>query len=130
VALDVRVDPYFDVVQWAEVRTGRRPQHPDEERWLRPPPDVALTALRGDREEDLEACRSLADWARGQGYLALLAPSAAAEDEQTLDIYPENRPARIELEVTDLRFPLNYGDDALLDAEGVFGGLPPGPDDG
>lgn len=65
-----------------------------------PPPEVPLAALQSDERADLEACRVLADWARIQGYLALHAPSAAAEDERVLAIYPENLPARLDLRKT------------------------------
>lgn len=124
VALDVEVDATFDVAAWAEVETGRRTRHPDEDRWLWPPPDVPLTAFRGDEADDLEACRRLADWARTHGYLALLAPSAAVDDEQVLAVYPENRPARIDIRDADLRHPLNYGEDAFIDDAGDVRGLP------
>lgn len=63
VALHVTVDPVFDVGEWAELQTGRRTKHSDQARWFWPPPDLGLGSLTGDDPADLEACRTLADWA-------------------------------------------------------------------
>ena len=43
--------------------------------------------LTGDDPDDLEKCRVLADTAREQGYAAIIAPSAAVDDEKNLMIY-------------------------------------------
>lgn len=118
VALEVLVDPVFDVVTWAEMLTGRRERHPEAEGWRWPPPTVSPASLVGDTTEDLEACRTLADWARNEGYLGLHASSAADQDERVLAIYPENVPQQLDVQMTTVRLPLNYGDDPVLDTEG------------
>lgn len=43
--------------------------------------------LLGDSEEDLEQCRSLADYIRSQGYAGIVAPSSALPSERNLIIY-------------------------------------------
>ena len=48
---------------------------------------VTTQILTGDDPEDLEACLTLADWARSQGYQGLLVPSVAAHDAVNLIIY-------------------------------------------
>lgn len=74
--------------------------------------------LESDEPEDLEACRELADWARGQEFLALLVSSAAAPERTNLVIFPENRPREISLRETSVRVALNYGPDPFLDEAG------------
>lgn len=73
----------------------------------------------GDGDEDLEACRCVADWARTHGFVALLAPSAALEGARVLAIYPENAPRHLRLLETGVRHPLTGG--AI--AERSFAGL-------
>jgi hypothetical protein len=43
--------------------------------------------LIGDSEDDLEQCRSLADYIRSQGYAGIVAPSSALPGEKNLIIY-------------------------------------------
>jgi hypothetical protein len=85
-------------------------------RRLLPPIDFAR--LTGDTDADLEHCRQIADWARRQGYLAILAQSAALASELVLAIYPENRPGDLRIDADSGPFPLNYGDDPFLDDDG------------
>jgi RES domain-containing protein len=69
---------------------------------------VALPTLLGDEEADLESCRTVADWARSEGYRAILAPSAAREGERVLAIYIEGPVRNLDWEVGSDRIPLNY----------------------
>lgn len=115
VALDVWVDPVFDLVTWLEEpRPIRVPGLPGRSR----PPDLSRDQATGDGATDLEACRRVADWVRTHGFVAVLAPSAALEGERVLAIYPENAPRHLRLLETGVRHPLNYGDRAVLDAHG------------
>jgi RES domain-containing protein len=43
--------------------------------------------LTGDSEDDLEQCRSLADYIRSQGYAGIVTPSSALPSEKNLIIY-------------------------------------------
>jgi hypothetical protein len=73
-----------------------------------------LEALTGDAESDLEACRTLADRARLDGFRAMLAPSAAQVGERILAIYSEGRAADLWLREGVDRLPVNYGLTALI----------------
>jgi hypothetical protein len=64
--------------------------------------------LTGDRAEDLEACRSLADLARQQGYCAILSRSAALPGATNLDLYIDGPAGNYHLEHGSDRFPINY----------------------
>ncbi len=81
-------------------------------------PPIEADRLVGDADADLEHCRTLADWARQHGYLAIQAPSAAVEGELTLPIYPENRPRDLRITVHAEPTPLNYGSDPFVNPEG------------
>lgn len=78
-------------------------------------PLISPDRLSADDRESLEHCRVIADWARNRGFLAILAPSAAAVGERTLAIYPENRPSKLTIEIREEPVPLNYGDNPLID---------------
>lgn len=69
---------------------------------------VTLSTLTGDEEADLETCRTIADWARSEGYRAILAPSAAREGERVLAIYIEGPVRNLDWDVGPDRIPLNY----------------------
>ncbi|MDQ3607059.1 MAG: RES family NAD+ phosphorylase [Gemmatimonadota bacterium] len=81
-------------------------------------PPIEADRLVGDGDADLEHCRTLADWARQHGFLAIQAPSAAVEGELTLPIYPENRPRDLWIAVHAEPTPLNYGSDPFVDPDG------------
>ena len=55
---------------------------------------VTSEALVGDDDSDLEACLRIADWARANGYRAIMTLSAARNSERVLVIYLEG-PARL-----------------------------------
>ncbi len=48
---------------------------------------ISSGIMTGDKADDLEACREVADWARSQDYQGLLVPSAAASGDVNLIIY-------------------------------------------
>jgi hypothetical protein len=78
-----------------------------------PPGDIL-----GDRPEDLELCRSLADRVRDAGYVGLRAPSAADPEGVAFVLFPENRPAGIELQVVEGPIAFNHGRKPFVDARG------------
>ncbi|MDP2481161.1 MAG: RES family NAD+ phosphorylase [Candidatus Palauibacterales bacterium] len=59
---------------------------------------ISLARITGDDPADLDACRAVADWARGQGYRAILAPSAASKTGTTLAVYLEGPADELGLE--------------------------------
>jgi RES domain-containing protein len=92
VSIEVTATPVLDLTD-ETVRT-----------WL----GVTLSSLIGDEEADLESCRSIADWARSEGYRAILAPSAAREGERVLAIYIEGPVRDLDWDMGPDRIPLNY----------------------
>ncbi len=67
---------------------------------------VTTDELCADTDDAIELCRSIATWARDQGYSAILAPSAALAGEHNLVIYVDGPPDRLHLEVGPDRIPL------------------------
>jgi len=82
VSLDVSVEPVLDLTS---VSIRRR---------LR----VSIDTLRSDDSEALESCLSLADYARAEGYGAILTPSAALKSATNLAIYIDGRADRLQLD--------------------------------
>jgi len=82
VSLDVTVEPVLDLTSTSVRRRLK----------------VKLDTLRGDDSEDLEACLELADYARAEGYTAILTPSAASKDDTNLAIYVDGRADRMQLD--------------------------------
>jgi RES domain-containing protein len=61
-----------------------------------------------DSDEALEYCRSIADWARQDGYRAILSPSAALPGCRNLNIYLSDSPENLSIEAGPDRLPINY----------------------
>ena len=59
---------------------------------------VALHALTGDTPDDMETCRTIADWARSEGNHGLLVPSAAHPGGANLIIYIDGPVSNIDLD--------------------------------
>lgn len=79
VSIDVTVHPVLDLTD-ADARERAA-------RAAGVPADPAL--LVADGGDAYDHCRTIADWARGQGFTALLVPSAALPGEANLVIYFE-----------------------------------------
>jgi RES domain-containing protein len=70
---------------------------------------ITLDQLRGDRASDLSACRRVMRVAvQSQGYRAIRAPSAAAEGEINLMVYPASTAGRLLLTNGNERLAINY----------------------
>lgn len=69
---------------------------------------IGLDALRGDTEDDLECCRTVADLARLEGYDAILSPSAALDGAENLNLYVDGRADHLRFTDVVERIPLNY----------------------
>lgn len=74
---------------------------------------ISLNSLRGDREQDLEACRKIADRARSEGYRAILAPSAARRSERVLIVYLEGVAEKLDIDVGKVRASIVHERPAL-----------------
>ena len=59
---------------------------------------VALHTLTSDEPDDLETCRTVADWARSEGHQGLLVPSAVRSDETNLTIYIDGPVSNIDID--------------------------------
>jgi RES domain-containing protein len=59
---------------------------------------VDLQTLTSDEPDDLETCRTIADWARSEGYQGLLGPSAVRPDEVNLIIYIDGPVHNVDLD--------------------------------
>lgn len=68
--------------------------------------NVTQEMLCADSDDALELCRTIATWARIQGYRAILAPSAAAAGEVNLMVYVDGTAEHLHLEVGSDRMPL------------------------
>ena len=94
VSIRVRVEPVLDLTS----------------RGVRRKLGATLAALTGDGEEDLEACRSLADFARQQGYCAILSPSAALRGAANLNLYIDGPAGQYDLDHGPDRIPITHRD--------------------
>jgi RES domain-containing protein len=70
---------------------------------------LPINRLRGDDPADLSLCLAVADWARAQGYVAIVSPSAAMRGAKNLNIYIDIAgPSHLRLDAGPDREPLNY----------------------
>jgi RES domain-containing protein len=69
---------------------------------------VSLDTITGDRMADIEACRTIADLARWQGFSGILSPSAAAAGMKNLNLYIDGRADDVSLMEGRGREALNY----------------------
>lgn len=90
VSLDVVVEPVCDLTR------------PSARRYY----GLTLRQARGDRPDDLAACRRVADAARRDGHVALLVPSSAAPKDTNLVIYPDGPASAYDLRDGPDRDPL------------------------
>ena len=70
------------------------------------PISTRASYLTGDDPDDLERCRSLADYLRTQGYIGIIAPSASCEGNKNLIIYIDGPSRNLRLDVGGKRLPL------------------------
>ena len=70
--------------------------------------DPASPFLTGDKPDDWEKCRKLADVSRLDGYIGILAPSAALTGDKNLVIYIDCIARNADLKAGKTRIPLNY----------------------
>ncbi len=89
VTIEVTVEPVLDLTDEA----------------VRAELGLSLETLVGEGAADIEACRDVADWARANGYRAIVAPSAASSGEKILAIYLEGSFERLGMRAEG-RFPV------------------------
>jgi len=77
VSIDIVLAPLLDLTERKSLRRAAGGAGVQDEPAL----------LTAEGEAALEHCRRLADWARAEGFTALLVPSAAATGETNLVIY-------------------------------------------
>jgi len=70
--------------------------------------DPASPFLTGDKLDDWEKCRKLADVSRLDGYGGILTPSAALKGEKNLVVYVDGIARNVDLKAGKTRIPLNY----------------------
>ncbi len=70
---------------------------------------LPIDRLRGDEPADLSLCLAIADWARAQGYVAIMSPSAASRGSKNLNIYIDVAgPSHLRLDAGPDREPPNH----------------------
>lgn len=89
VSIEVDLEPVADLTN--EPTSPGRPDEP---------------YLTGDEPSDLEACRALADSLRNEGFVGIVAPSAALPGARNLIIYIDGLARNIQLEDGGDRLPL------------------------
>jgi len=89
VSLDVDITPVVDLTDPASS-----------------PVSIRSPFLTGDEPDDLESCRTLADYIRALGNSAIIAPSAALQGEKNLVIYIDGPARNLGLSVGGARVPL------------------------
>jgi len=70
---------------------------------------LPIKRLRDNDPADLSLCLAVADWARAEGYIAIISPSAAIRGAKNLNVYIDIAgPSHLRLDAGPDRKPLNY----------------------
>jgi len=90
VSINVSVEPVLDLTDPEVIKTL----------------GVDVSALLGDDDASLERCRTVSDYARAQGFRAIIVPSAALVNAKNLVVFLDGAAHELELEDGPDRIPV------------------------